>query len=230
MAEITCNSLSDNEFQVWRIGGSADQRIGWSTVATEPTETTRTHLPRNLPLLRRLPCLPHLPHLPRREALRRRLAHGMGAGTFPLMRALITCIVLVLSGACTPANTTPPDPFEETETLLNDAAAAWNRGDLDGFVSTYAVESTTTFVSGGEVQRGFDWIRSNYAPRFEPSAERDSLRFEDLETRALGEGHALATAHYVLFRSDSATDSGIFTLVLRRTDDGWLMIHDHTSR
>jgi beta-aspartyl-peptidase (threonine type) len=120
--------------------------------------------------------------------------------------------------------------LQEIGVLLDDAAAAWNRGDLDGFVSTYAVESTTTFVSGGEVQYGFDWIRANYAPRFQPDAARDSLRFEDLETRPLGQASAMATAHYVLFQADSVTDSGIFTLILRRTDDGWLMIHDHTSR
>ena len=139
-------------------------------------------------------------------------------------------LLLLATAGCETDAPPPADPTAEIQTLLDRGAAAWNAGDLDGFVSTYAAESTTTFISDGETQHGFDWIRNNYAPRFEPEADRDSLRFEGLEARALGNHHALATAHYVLFQGDTVTDTGIFTLVLRHDGDGWKMIHDHTSR
>lgn len=164
------------------------------------------------------------------------LATIAASGTFEAM-ALRPLLPILVLAACTAA-ADPPSPAAATpyvdltadiQSVLDSGAAAWNRGDLDGFVSTYAVEATTTFVSGGEVQHGFNWIRGNYAPGF-GSAERDSLRFVGLETRELGAAHALATAHYVLFQADSVTDTGIFTLVLRRDADGWKMIHDHTSR
>ncbi|MEE8116817.1 MAG: nuclear transport factor 2 family protein [Gemmatimonadales bacterium] len=146
------------------------------------------------------------------------------------MRIPLTCLFVALAGAAcgTPA-THPPDPTAEIAALLDSGAVAWNRGDLDGFVATYAAEPSTTFIADGEVQHGFDWIREHYAPSFEPGADRDSLRFEDIETRALGSHYALANAHYVLFRGDSVTGSGIFTLVLQRDGDGWKMIHDHTA-
>ncbi len=147
------------------------------------------------------------------------------------MRIPLACLLVALTGAAcgTPA-AHRPDPTAEIAVLLDSGAVAWNRGDLDGFVATYAAESSTTFIADGEVRHGFDWIRENYASSFEPRADRDSLRFEDIETRALGSHYALATAHYVLFRGASVTDSGIFTLILRRDIDGWKMIHDHTSR
>ena len=110
------------------------------------------------------------------------------------------------------------------------SAAAWNRGDLATFVGDYAAESTTTFISQGHAQHGFDWIRRNYEPGFAPGAIRDSLRFEEVEARALGPNYILATARYVLFRGDSVTSSGPFTLVLRRAGATWKIIHDHTSR
>jgi ketosteroid isomerase-like protein len=113
--------------------------------------------------------------------------------------------------------------------MLDASAGAWNRGDLDGFVSTYADDSATTFVSGGQVQRGFAWIRQNYAPRFAPGARRDSLRFERFVARPLGREFTMVTARYVLFRGDSVTSSGPFTLILRRQGTGWKIIHDHTS-
>jgi ketosteroid isomerase-like protein len=94
----------------------------------------------------------------------------------------------------------------------------------------YAQESTTTFIAQGHAQHGFDWIRRNYEPAFGPGAIRDSLRFEEVEARALGANYILATARYVLSRGDSITSSGPFTLVLRRTGTTWRIIHDHTSR
>jgi ketosteroid isomerase-like protein len=124
------------------------------------------------------------------------------------------------------------DPAELTRRLTVQfarSAADWNRGDLPGFLSDYAPESTTSFVSGGHVMKGIDWIRSHYAPRFAPGAVRDSLRFEELEARPLGERYALVTARYVLFRGGAITSSGPFSLVMEERLGGWKILHDHTS-
>ncbi len=135
--------------------------------------------------------------------------------------------VLLVVLACAPPAV--EDPTESVRAMLEAASAAWNRGDLDAFMSDYADQPTTGFVSGGRVQYGFAWIHDNYAPRFMPRAARDSLRFEETAARALGSDHAMATARYVLYRGDSVTASGPFTLVLRRDPERWQIIHDHTS-
>lgn len=123
-----------------------------------------------------------------------------------------------------------PDPTNLVTQLLTRSADAWNRGDLAAFVADYADEPKTTFVSGGRAQHGFEWIRSNYEPAFAPGATHNSLRFEEVEARWLGDNHLLATARYVLFQGDFVTSSGPFTLILRRTNGQWKIIHDHTSR
>lgn len=112
---------------------------------------------------------------------------------------------------------------------LDRAASDWNRGNLDGFMTDYARDTLTGFLSEGRVRRGYDWIREHYAPRFREDARRDSLRFEDVEARPLGAEHALVTARYILYRGDSTTSSGPFTLVMQRQPDGWKILHDHTS-
>ena len=109
------------------------------------------------------------------------------------------------------------------------SAADWNRGDLEGFMSDYAHDSATTFVDGGHAHRGWDFIRSRYVTRFAPGASRDSLRFEEVAGRRLGERHALVTARFILFRDGQTTASGPFTLVLEQQSDGWKILHDHTS-
>lgn len=139
------------------------------------------------------------------------------------------CAATMLAAASCAAPASAPDPTAEISAMLAHSAEAWNAGDLDGFMSDYANDSTTSFVAGGGPRYGYDWIRGSYAPRFEPGAERDSLRFENVVGRALGAGYAMATARFVLARGDSITASGPFTLVLQRIDGRWKILHDHTS-
>jgi ketosteroid isomerase-like protein len=115
------------------------------------------------------------------------------------------------------------------ESMLNESAIDWNRGDLDGFMDDYLESEHTTYMGGRGLISGTDSIRARYAPLFEPGAARDSLRFEDVQVRRLAAVYALATAHWILYRGDTVTSSGPFTLVLRRTSAGWKIVHDHSS-
>jgi beta-aspartyl-peptidase (threonine type) len=125
-----------------------------------------------------------------------------------------------------------PDVVALRDTVIaqfSRSADAWTRGDLDAFMADYARDSLTGFVTGGRVQHGFDRIRAGYAPRFAPGAIRDSLRFENFEVRLLAPTVALVTARFVLFRGESTSASGPFSLVMERRPDGWKILHDHTS-
>jgi uncharacterized protein (TIGR02246 family) len=135
----------------------------------------------------------------------------------------------LLAAGCRVPDTTAEDPTPAIREMLARSAEAWNAGDLDRFVSDYADDPSTTFMFDGRPRHGLAWIRSHFAPRFAPGADRKSLRFESVEARALGRDHAMATARFVLFARDSITASGPFTLVLHRTGGQWKIIHDHTS-
>jgi len=153
------------------------------------------------------------------------------------MRAFLHILVLALV-ACRPArqpttvSNSPADRAALTRDMvaqLARAAADWNRGDLKAFLSDYAAESTTTFVDGRRARHGFDFIRQNYAPRFEPGARRDSLHFEEVEVRPLSSTLALVTARFILARGGKTTASGPFTLVMEQRPAGWKILHDHSS-
>ncbi len=139
-------------------------------------------------------------------------------------------LTTILAAAC--ATTAPPSARDLTpviQTMLDSSAVAWNAGNLDGFMFTYAHDSATAFMTPGGPVYGYDAIRARYAPRFEPGGVRDSLTFTDLVVRPLDADYAIATARYVLSRGDSVTATGPFTVVLRRQREGWRMIHDHTT-
>ncbi|HET6838004.1 MAG TPA: DUF4440 domain-containing protein [Gemmatimonadales bacterium] len=112
---------------------------------------------------------------------------------------------------------------------LNRAAFDWNRGDLEGFLSDYAPESTTTFIDGRRARHGIGFIRQNYTRWFTPGARRDSLHFEEVETRRLSPTLALVTARFILQRGGTVSGSGPFTLVMERRPAGWRILHDHSS-
>lgn len=114
--------------------------------------------------------------------------------------------------------------------MLDRSAAAWNRGDLTGFMDDYARDSLTSYVSGGRVLYGWQTLHDRYqAAYFAPGMSRDSLAFDALDVRALGPDAAFATARFALYRRDSVVASGPFTLVLVRRGGRWRIVHDHTS-
>lgn len=114
-------------------------------------------------------------------------------------------------------------------TMLQRSADAWNGGDLDGFLAAYAEGTSTSFMTPDGPVYGRSSIRASYAPLFEPGAGRDSLRLENLNVRPLPPLIGIVTGRYVFEREGTVTDSGWFTVVVRRAGDGWRIVHDHSS-
>lgn len=113
--------------------------------------------------------------------------------------------------------------------MLDSSAAGWNGGDLEAFMSVYLPTARTTYVGGTGVRVGYESIRQRYAPLFAEGADRDSLRFEDLRVRSINDDVSVGVATWVLHDTTGVTGSGPFTLVLERIDDGWRIVHDHSS-
>jgi uncharacterized protein (TIGR02246 family) len=143
------------------------------------------------------------------------------------------CVAALLL-ACVPPPRPPQrssdEPAAEIAGVLARSAADWNRGDLDGFMSDYARDTLTSYVSAGHVQYGWQPLYDHYRNAyFAPGKSRDSLSFEEIRVRALAPGIALATARFKLARGDSVVASGPFTLVLEKRNGRWRILHDHTS-
>ena len=117
----------------------------------------------------------------------------------------------------------------EVGATLDHGARAWNAGALDDFLSDYLQDTATTFVTKQRVLHGPDAIRGVYAARFAPGAVRDSLHFEGLQVDVLAPAVVNAIAYYVLMRGDSVTSRGPTSLVMRRVDGRWRIVHDHSS-
>lgn len=118
---------------------------------------------------------------------------------------------------------------QQIESVLKLQAAAWNRGDIDGFMEHYWKSEKLTFSSGGKTTRGWTQTKENYQRRYPTREKMGSLTFDQLEVLPLGESAALVLGRWHLKR-DKDSLGGNFSLVFRRIEGRWLIVHDHTSR
>ena len=105
---------------------------------------------------------------------------------------------------------------------------AWNRGDIEGYMDGYARSADTVFVSGDNVMRGWQSVLDRYKKSYNSREKMGTLTFSDLEITLIGKDAAVVLGRWHLQRANDEPH-GRFTLLLRKTKQGWKIVHDHTS-
>ncbi len=142
----------------------------------------------------------------------------------------VLCLSGVVQAQGQSATAPPPSAKAAITKILDDQAAAWNRGDLDAFLEGYWKSPKVVFQSGGTRNDGFDAMRDRYRKRYQGEGKAmGRLSFSGLEIETLGADAAFVRGGYALAMPDGTHPTGLFTLILRRFDDGWKITHDHTS-
>jgi uncharacterized protein (TIGR02246 family) len=113
--------------------------------------------------------------------------------------------------------------------VFEDSCAAWNRGDLDGYLACYWDSDTIIWISGGVLNRGRKAIEAAYKARFLSTPNKmGQLTLADLEIDVLTPTDAIAFGRWIL-EFDDQTAKGYFTVQLKKIEDNWLIIADHSS-
>jgi ketosteroid isomerase-like protein len=112
--------------------------------------------------------------------------------------------------------------------LMTAQEAAWNRGDIDGFMNGYARVRATVFVSGDTVTRGWQTVRDRYKNKYASAAQMGRLSFSDVEISELCSDTAIVLGRWQLKRKGDHP-RGRFTLLFRHRPEGWRIVQDHTS-
>ncbi len=155
---------------------------------------------------------------------------GRGRQTLAALRTLVAFLIL-LSAATAGARADASADKAAVMTALQDSAAAWSRGDLNGFMQCYEASPDTLYIGAHGLVRGADAIRATYAAHYGQGAAMGHLSLTVLDYRPLGTGFALLTGRFALQKpgSSAAPATGIFTLVFHKSPSGWHIIADHTS-
>jgi ketosteroid isomerase-like protein len=112
--------------------------------------------------------------------------------------------------------------------VMDAQAAAWNRGDVEGFMRGYWNSPDLVFVSGANVTRGWKPTLERYQKNYDSKEKMGALKFSDVEITVLSKDSAVVLGSWSLARAND-NPHGKFTLIFRRFKEGWRIVHDHTS-
>ncbi len=140
----------------------------------------------------------------------------------------VAAMMAFISNVAGQQSAPPSDLQKELSDLLTSQATAWNDGNLDRFMETYWHSEKLTFSSGGNTTRGWQATLDHYRQRYGNKEKMGALRFSDLEVSALGTEAALMLGRWHL-KAQGQEIGGNFSLIWRKIEKEWKIIHDHTS-
>ncbi len=147
------------------------------------------------------------------------------------MRTVFASIAFVLSLSL---GTSAQDSNAQITAAVRDVLVrqqdAWNRHDLEAFMSGYWNSPDLTFFSGANVTIGWQDTLERYRKQYKSEGhEMGQLQFSDLQITPLASDAAFVRGAWKLTMKDGKTPHGLFTLLFRKFPDGWKIVHDHTS-
>lgn len=145
-----------------------------------------------------------------------------------LSAALLLVLLPLLLSAQGSTKTSESRSIASIRAVLDAQSAAWNRGDVEGYMDGYERSRNTVLVSGDSVTRGWQTVTDRYKRNYNSREKMGTLTFSELEIKITGNNTAVVIGRWHLKRV-ADEPHGRFTLIFKRTRQGWRIIHDHTS-
>lgn len=150
----------------------------------------------------------------------------------PWILALALLFVLAACAGARPRGPVVPATWgsdsAEIMARLRESSDAWNQADLDGHLAIYV--DSVTFMTEDGPRPGVEPVRQAFSRTYwRDGRPLQRLDFEQITIRPLGEDAALQTGRFILSGGGRPQQSGWFTLVWIRTEEGWRAVHDHSG-
>jgi ketosteroid isomerase-like protein len=140
------------------------------------------------------------------------------------MRLLLVMMLLV------PVAFSQHDAREDLQKMFDDQTAAWNRGDLVGFMQAYDKSGELTFFSGDTILKGWEATLARYQQKYQAKGnDMGHLSFTDAKIEMFGAAAAMYTARWHLSLNSGQKLEGLTTVICKRRKNGWRIVHDHSS-
>lgn len=119
-------------------------------------------------------------------------------------------------------------PTDDVMALLQHQQQTWNQGDIQSYMQGYWHDEKLRFVSGGGFVYGWDNMLKAYEENYPDQKTMGKLQLKAIDIHMLSNYAALVAGEWSLQQPDRLT-SGVFTLLVEKHDDKWVIVHDHTS-
>ncbi|RSK45232.1 YybH family protein [Hymenobacter rigui] len=146
-------------------------------------------------------------------------------------------VYLLLGGAlltaCTAARPLSPASAsaarQAIRQVLTTQTAAWNRGDVAGFMQGYWQNDSLVFIGKSGLTYGWQRTLDNYRRSYPTPAAMGQLDFSNLRIQPLSPDAAQVIGRWHLARPAAGDLQGHFLLVFRRINGQWVVVADHSS-
>jgi len=112
--------------------------------------------------------------------------------------------------------------------ILDNQITAWNNGDLDAFMAGYLKSDSLVFIGKAGTTYGYQNTLENYKKSYPDTNHMGKLNFDIVSMKPLDQDYYFVIGKWYLKRPVGDVN-GVFTLLLRKTKDGWKIIADHSS-
>ena len=112
--------------------------------------------------------------------------------------------------------------------ILDNQTAAWNRGDIEGFMKGYWENDSLMFIGKSGVTYGWSNTLKNYKKNYPDTATMGKLAFTLIQVKKLSIEYYHVTGKWFLERSIGDI-GGHYTLLFRKINGRWVIISDHSS-
>jgi len=112
--------------------------------------------------------------------------------------------------------------------ILSDQSAAWNHGDIEGFMHGYWENDSLMFIGKNGVTYSWNKTLSNYKKNYPDTASMGKLAFTLISVKYLSPEYYHVIGKWHLQRSIGNLE-GHFTLLFRKINGQWVIIADHSS-
>jgi len=142
------------------------------------------------------------------------------------MKKIVT--FLIISVAFTGFTQAQSKDEKAIRQLLTEQDAAWNRGDIEDFMKGYWRSDSLMFIGKSGITYGWQKTMENYKKGYPDTAAMGKLNFEYIEMKQLSENYFFVVGKWHLTRTIGNLN-GAFTLLLRKINNTWVIVKDHSS-
>jgi ketosteroid isomerase-like protein len=144
--------------------------------------------------------------------------------------AVILGVLICAAVLSRPSTASPADPSDESQirAVLDMQTTAWNRGDIDTFMTGYWNSEQTGFIGANGIAHGWQAVLDRYHHSYPDRKAMGTLAFSDLEVHLTCADAAYVVGKFHLVR-ESDQPSGVFSLDFRKFPEGWRIVLDHTT-
>lgn len=118
--------------------------------------------------------------------------------------------------------------FTAIRKVLDAQEAAWNKGDIEGFMQGYWKSDSLTFIGKSGLKYGWQNTLDGYKKGYPDAATMGKLTFRILRMEKINRNNVYVIGKWDLKRSVGDV-GGHFTLIWRKVHGQWVVVSDHSS-